>query len=853
MANNRTIFDEPHHQSLELLAAKALSDGDITTAFRLADRRCRILPLPEPHCYVLRGDAFLKMGDKHAAVADIAKALEIAPDNIAANRRLLAWAKRPQQRTQAALALIRHESNFESLRKAIRFLYHNGQRNFAHVTVFADAIEGWAVWEDDAPLTISFSDPAAAVSEIFEPDAFHPLAAFGHATGFVVKRPKSIAPQSILLSAADNVFHYTRTAGNEAEPKSQVHWPRPKGARDHRVTVIVPVYRDYKATQLCLETLLDELNASRHCALVVDDATPDPQIEKYLAKLGNNSRIEILVNARNLGFVGSINRALEQVTHDDVILLNSDTVVPPGFINRLAAAARSSPDIGTITPLSNNGEFTSFPIPNTSNPLCSLEEINRIDKIAAHANANTIVDIPSGIGFCLYLTRACLDAVGPLSEHFDAGYLEDADFCLRARERGFRNVCAPSIYVGHAGSKSFGREKRSLVVRNLSVLEQRYPKHNSECAAFMVADPLRKARAAIEIAAAVVARHPILLLTGAGAIGTIARQRARELASEPSPVMILEVQYRSDGPTAKIFEAAGGIPQSLQFNLEISSECVSLKEFIQTLRPSRLEILDPAKVPIHLIDLFLKLQIPYDIFIADAGLLGQSSERFTAAAAGSFTAQEMKGRCPLPSVNTESGGKDWTVCWQRITRGAQRILAPSPEAEAFAASVLPQRTIDMIERPTKRRCRARRKSERAAAGHLGLVPGQCSALDQWLMSEIACHLNRLRPELFIMIVGKTLDDISLMQNLNTFVSGAVGAEEFEHEVDSLGLDRLFVIATRPLFGHPILSVASSCSLPKAYFDWARGRIKPEKCDLPIDPGSSIHAVVDALDRWIPVP
>jgi len=92
MADDRTIFDEPHHQSLELLAAQALAAGNIAAAFRLADRRCRILPTPEPHCYLLRGDASYNLGAKTAAIADVTKALEIAPDNVAANRRMLAWA-----------------------------------------------------------------------------------------------------------------------------------------------------------------------------------------------------------------------------------------------------------------------------------------------------------------------------------------------------------------------------------------------------------------------------------------------------------------------------------------------------------------------------------------------------------------------------------------------------------------------------------------------------------------------------------------------------------------------------------------------------------------------------------------
>ena len=227
-----------------------------------------------------------------------------------------------------------------------------------------------------------------------------------------------------------------------------------------------------------------------------------PAIAKHLAALAAEDCIEVVINARNLGFSGSVNRALAQIQQGDVILLNADTIVPRGFINRLATSAQSSADIGTLTPLSNNGEFTSFPIPNTANPLGSRDFVEQIDLTAARANAGQVVDIPSGIGFCLYLTRACLDSVGTSLRRFGAGYLEDTDLCLRARGHGFRNVCATSVYVGHAGSKSFGQKKRSLVVRNLGILERRYPKHRAECAAFIAADPLNAARSNIERAAA---------------------------------------------------------------------------------------------------------------------------------------------------------------------------------------------------------------------------------------------------------------------------------------------------------------------------------------------------------------
>ena len=113
---DRTIFDKPHYQSLELLAIKALAEADPLTAFKFADRRCRILPLAESHCYVLRAEASFQLGAKASAIADLNKALAIAPDDIAANRRMLAWAV-DSQRKRAALALIDQSQDQSHMRK----------------------------------------------------------------------------------------------------------------------------------------------------------------------------------------------------------------------------------------------------------------------------------------------------------------------------------------------------------------------------------------------------------------------------------------------------------------------------------------------------------------------------------------------------------------------------------------------------------------------------------------------------------------------------------------------------------------------------------------------------------------
>jgi O-antigen biosynthesis protein len=311
------------------------------------------------------------------------------------------------------------------------------------------------------------------------------------------------------------------------------------------------------------------------------------------------------------------------------------------------------------------------------------------------------------------------------------------------------------------------------------------------------------------------------------------------------------VHYRADGACVEIINAAWGMPQSLQFNLASSHECGSLIDFIQSMQPSRIEILDPANVPFRLIDSLLALRVPYDIFIADAGLIGADNTQYMATAVRS-----------MPSPNPDESPskiemtptrKDCIDRWRDIAGRAERIIAPCPQAAAFAASVFPERTIDKLSRPAEKRGRATRKIKKLTHNYVGLVPLRCCAHEQMLMREIARRLNKLRPTMAITIIGAVIDDIGLMRSTNAFVTGAVNAEEFEREVASLGLSHLFLCATQPLFGHPILLVAESSSLPTAYFDWSAGGIKPKKKDLPIDPGASLDDITSALDRWIAAP
>lgn len=328
------------------------------------------------------------------------------------------------------------------------------------------------------------------------------------------------------------------------------------------VDVVICVHDGFADVKACLQAVMAAETATPFRLIIVDDASADPAVPLLLDRVAaGNPAVEILRNPENRGFVASANRGLTHGDAGDVVLLNSDTLVSPGWLDRLRAAAYAGDDIGTATPLSNNASIFSFPRPDASNDAWfDGAALSRLDAIAAQANAGLCVEVPTGHGFCLYIRRDCLSAIGPLDERaFGAGYGEENDFCLRASRLGWRHVAAADVVVGHRGGASFG-SRRSLRER-LAVerLERRYPGYRRLIEQFVAADPLAAARARLGLALLQDLRggRPAVLMIGhrhGGGVAQHVLKRAAHLAARD--VLPLVLRPAADRPGRAVLAAA---------------------------------------------------------------------------------------------------------------------------------------------------------------------------------------------------------------------------------------------------------------------------------------------------------
>lgn len=245
-----------------------------------------------------------------------------------------------------------------------------------------------------------------------------------------------------------------------------------------KASIIIVSYQCLDYLRKCISSILANTQYPSYDIVIVDNASSQPVVN-YLSELEKLCpNIRVILNKDNRGFAAANNQGIRAASDAEYyVLLNNDTVVPPGWLSRLLFHAHQE-EIGLVGPVSNSvGNEAQIPVCyDTSN----LKDLAPFARAYTHAYQSEVFDIRVLAMFCVAFRREILDKVGFLDEEFGIGMFEDDDYAQRIRQAGYRVICAEDVFVHHFGSASFSKlpseRYRQLFEKNRLIYEKKWGK-----------------------------------------------------------------------------------------------------------------------------------------------------------------------------------------------------------------------------------------------------------------------------------------------------------------------------------------------------------------------------------------
>jgi len=466
------------------------------------------------------------------------------------------------------------------------------------------------------------------------------------------------------------------------------------------IDVILPVYRDAAAARRSLESLLSAPQQTPFEIVVVNDASPEAELVRWLEELSERGRIRLLEQPVRQGFAAALNRvvAMHRDLERDVVVLRSGCEVANDWLDRLVRSAAAARDVATVVPFASVGGIAGYPRSESKNALPKEHTVASLDLLFRRANAGETVEVPPSSSPLVYVRRECLNAMAPFDDGVaGAQYGVAQGFGLRASEAGFRHLLAADVYVRYEAALGV-EEDYELGMPARGSLNQLSPQYHAARAAFALRDPARPYQRRVDLLRLAESPRQLLLFVAHAWGGGIRRHMhdLATLASERCEVLFLEPA--SDGAVKLTWPKPG---EGFTLYYTLPDEMPALTSQLRALGLARVHFHHVHGLPRAVLDLPVAVGVPYDCTLHDYYAICPQYHLVTED--GSYCGEPDAAGCAACIARRPGQwGLDiatWRQAFRTLLRGANRVFAPSRDVAQRMARYFPEVSAIVLPHP----------------------------------------------------------------------------------------------------------------------------------------------------------
>jgi GT2 family glycosyltransferase len=232
-----------------------------------------------------------------------------------------------------------------------------------------------------------------------------------------------------------------------------------------KLSIVIICWNDWKVIENCLRSIFETTHGIDYEVIVSDNGSTDGSVEKIRHQFPS---VRLIENRANLGFARGNNVGIREARGEYVLILNPDTIIHGGSLDRWIEFAGSHSEAGAFGCRVHNpdGSYqrSARPFPTIARYVIAALGLRFLGRLprpvlldeyeAWQGDSEKEVDWQSGC--CLLLRGDLLKKLGGFDERFFYQF-EEVDLCKRVWEAGYRIRYTPEVTITHLGGQSVNR------------------------------------------------------------------------------------------------------------------------------------------------------------------------------------------------------------------------------------------------------------------------------------------------------------------------------------------------------------------------------------------------------------